>query len=85
MAKKMPVIKVMESLDEFFDSKRVNVFELGANLGNAPDYVQEGFFTAAVHYLSIVAQRGLDGDYVNSPTMELNSATARQMLGQTMD
>lgn len=72
-------------MDAFFDSKAANVFALGPSIAAMSDDKQAEFFRVCVHFISIVAERGLDGHYVNSPVMEQNSILARRMLGDTFD
>lgn len=81
----LPVTKLMNAMATYFDSKSNNIYEVAPAILISPHSVQTGVFTVAVHYISIIAERGLDGMYVNDPAMEQNSAIARQMMGDTFD
>lgn len=85
VAKMLPVTKLINAMTAYFDSKSNNVYEVAPAILIAPHSVQTGIFTVAVHYISIIAERGLDGMYVNDPVMEQNANTARQMMGDTFD
>jgi hypothetical protein len=81
----LPVTKFFNAAEAFFDSKTNNVYEVAPTFLNGSHAVKTAMFTVCVHYISIVAEQGLQGLYVNDPVMEQNANTARQMMGDTFD
>lgn len=78
--KKLPVHKVIDSLDDFFDCRSSSIYELAPAILNQREEVQNGMFTAMVHMLSIMTERHMRGEYDYMPTLQENAKLAKQWM-----
>lgn len=79
MARKTPRDKVLDSINDYFALKESNPTHLAMGILNSSEETQLGMFTVALDIIFEVADRGLEGHYINHPRMEHNSIVARTM------
>lgn len=82
MAKKTPRDKVLDSINDYFALKESNPTHLAMGILNTREDVQLGMFNVALDIIFEVADRGLEGHYINHPRMEHNSTVARTMTNR---